>query len=192
MKPPFLELSDRDKNPKPIGYGVDFQYTTPQRRVPCVLGEMLAPRSADDIPPIAPEAMASVQAALTLLANLIADPDFNLFLGASDSKLESNRMKARDILLTAKGLAGILRVEVREDHMPAAWRRGAEHFLNLAIAREDEGTTVQLACLVLADCCEHRMSNSNGGPTLKMVALAENTIGVSLDEVVVGFLPETK
>ena len=131
MKPPFLALSDRDKTPKPSGFAVDFHHTSPQRRVPCVLGEMLAPRSADDIPPITPEAMESVQGALKLLANLVADRDFNIFLGSSDERMESNRMKARDILLTARGLAGILRVEApRKDYMaatvPAAIRRLAD------------------------------------------------------------------
>ena len=106
-----MALSDRDKTPAPSGYGFDFHHTEPQRRVPCVLGDMLAPLSADDIPPITPEAMASVQAALKLLSDLVGDRDLGLFLGDSDAKLEGHRVKARDILLTAKGLAGILRIE---------------------------------------------------------------------------------
>lgn len=105
-----MSLSDRDKTPAPSGYGFHFQHTDPQRRVPCILGDMLAPKSADDIPPITPEAMASVQAALKLLANLIGDRDHNLFLACSQRQDEF-AVKARDILLTAKGLAGILRVE---------------------------------------------------------------------------------
>jgi hypothetical protein len=58
--------------------------------------------------------MASVQAALKLLADLIVDRDLGLFLGSGD-KLEEYRVKARDILLTAKGLAGILRVVPQEE-----------------------------------------------------------------------------
>jgi hypothetical protein len=73
---------------------------------------MLCPLSADDIPPITPEAMASVQAALALLANLVADRDLNLFMHNRD--VEVSREKARDILLVAKGLAGILRVRAPE------------------------------------------------------------------------------
>lgn len=103
-----LGLSNRDKTPNPSGWGQRFHHTDPQRRVPCVLGDMLCPRSADDIPPITPEAMASVQAALTLLANLVADRDFNLYLANTD--LEKSRAKAREILLIGRGLAGILRV----------------------------------------------------------------------------------
>ncbi len=105
-----LSLSDRDKTPAPSGYGYHFYHTKPQRRVPCILGDMLAPLSADDIPPITPEAMASVQAALTLLANLVGDRDHGRFLGCGEDKLEEHRGKARDILSTARGLAGILRV----------------------------------------------------------------------------------
>lgn len=106
-----MSLSDRDKTPAPSGYGSHFHHTSPQRRVPCVLGDMLAPLSADDIPPITPEAMASVQAALKLLANLVADRDLGLFLAHSDAKREEHLVKARDILSAARGLAGILRVE---------------------------------------------------------------------------------
>ncbi len=104
-----LGLSERDKTPAPSGWGYHFHHTDPQRRVPCVLGDMLCPRSADDIPPISPEAMASIQAALALLANLVADRDHNLFLGYSARQAEMGG-KARDILLAARGLAGILRV----------------------------------------------------------------------------------
>jgi hypothetical protein len=108
-----LGLSTRDKTLKASRWGHDFHHTEPQRRVPCVLGDMLCPKSADDIPPITPEAMASVQAAIALLANLVADRDLNLFMGDFD-KLEEHRAKARDILFVAKGLAGILRVEEPE------------------------------------------------------------------------------
>jgi hypothetical protein len=105
-----LSLSDRDKTPAPSGFGYHFHHTAPQRRVPCVLGDMLAPLSADDIPPITPEAMASVQAALTLLANLVGDQDLGRFMGHGDAELEEYREKGRGILSTARGLAGILRV----------------------------------------------------------------------------------
>jgi hypothetical protein len=108
-KPNELGLSARDKTPKPCGWGYDFHHTDPQRRLPCVLGDMLCPKSADDIPPITPEAMASVQAALTLLANLVADRDHNLFLACHNRQAERVD-KALDILLVAKGLAAILRV----------------------------------------------------------------------------------
>jgi len=106
-----MPLSDRDKTPSPSGYGFHFHHAEPPRRVPCALGDMLAPRSADDIRPITPEAMESVQAALRLLADLVADHDLGLYLGSSREKLEEYRGKARDILLAAKALAGILRVE---------------------------------------------------------------------------------
>ena len=105
-----MSLSDRDKTPKLSGWGHDFHHTNPQRRVPCVLGDMLAPLSADDIAPITPAAMASVQAAINLLADLVEDREHGLFLAVSH-KLEEYREKACDIRLAARGLAGILRVE---------------------------------------------------------------------------------
>lgn len=108
-----LGLSKRDKTPASHGFGYDFHHTDPQRRVPCAVGDMLCPRSADDIAPITPEAMASVQAALTLLANLVGDRDHNLYLGNADHDGQKTA-KARDILLVAKGLVGILRVEPSE------------------------------------------------------------------------------
>ena len=121
-KPDDLGLSDRDKTPAPSGGGHRFHHTDPQRRVPCVLGDMLCPRSADDIAPITPEAMASVQAALTLLANLVADRDFNLFLANTD--LEKSRATARQILLVGKGLAGILRVVPQAESAESRVSRG--------------------------------------------------------------------
>lgn len=110
VSPLSLSLSDRDKTPAPSGWGYHFHHTNPQRRVPCVLGDMLAPRSADDIPPITPEAMASVQAAITLLANLVGDQDHGRFLGCGEAKLEEYRQKAQILLSMGRSLAGILRV----------------------------------------------------------------------------------
>lgn len=102
-------LSARDKTPAPSGWGHTFHHTAPQRRVPCIKGDMLAPASADDIAPISPEAMASVQAAIKLLADLVGDRDHNMFLGNADHDGQL-ALKARDIMLVAKGLTGILRV----------------------------------------------------------------------------------
>lgn len=66
----------------------------------------------------------------------------------------------------------------------AAWHGGADHFRKLAADRADEGTSVQLACLVLAQYCLYQGSGDYGGPTLEMIDLAENTVGERLDEVV--------
>jgi hypothetical protein len=110
-----MPLSDCDKTPAPHGYGFRFHHAEPQRRVPCALGDMLAPRSADDIPPITPAAMESVQAALKLLADLVGDRDLGRFLGDTEDRLNAHQVKARDILLTARGLAGILRVKAAVD-----------------------------------------------------------------------------
>jgi hypothetical protein len=66
----------------------------------------------------------------------------------------------------------------------SAWGTVAARYKKLATERADEGTSIQLACLVLADYCAHRWSEDHGGPTLEMVLLAENTVGERLDEVV--------
>lgn len=104
-----FELSARDKTVKASKWGHDFHHTEPQRRVPCAVGDLLAPASADDIAPITPEAMASVDAALVLLANLVGDRDHNLFMGNRDHDGQMTEA-ARQIMAVRKGLAGILRV----------------------------------------------------------------------------------
>lgn len=63
-----------------------------------------------------------------------------------------------------------------------AWRKLADYYKGLATERADEGTSVQLACLVLAEHCAHRWMGDRSGPTQEMVALAENTAGEYLDE----------
>jgi hypothetical protein len=103
-----FDLSDRDKTPKSSGWGFDFHHTDPQRRVLCVLGHMLVPRSADAIPPITPEAMASVQAALKLLADLVGDREHCLFLALDPEKYIA---EARAIRRVARSLTDILCVE---------------------------------------------------------------------------------
>jgi hypothetical protein len=71
-----------------------------------------------------------------------------------------------------------------------AWKLGASHYAKLAVERADEGTSIQLACLVLADYCMHQWSGDWGGPTLEMVALAENTVGDRLDEIVAALMKD--
>lgn len=111
MKDKVNGLTSRDKTPKPSGWGVDFHHTDPQRRVRCVIGDMLAPRSADDIAPISAEAITSVRAALELLACLVEDRDFNLFMGCGDAETRREHDEAaKHIRLAARGIAGILRV----------------------------------------------------------------------------------
>ena len=109
MANPKFALSDQDKTPKASGWGYDFHHTEPQRHVRCVKGDMLAPRSADAIAPITVEAMASVQQALALLANLLGDRDHNLFLGDADHNGHCTDA-AKHVALIAEGLTGILRV----------------------------------------------------------------------------------
>lgn len=70
-----------------------------------------------------------------------------------------------------------------DEKIYAAWRRLADHYRSLAADRADEGTSVQLACLVLAERCVHEWSTDRGGPTPEMIALAENTAGSYLDEM---------
>jgi hypothetical protein len=68
------------------------------------------------------------------------------------------------------------------DKLREACHKLADYYRRRATERADEGTSVQLACLVLADYCEHEWSGDYGGTSLEMVTLAENTAGESLDE----------
>lgn len=72
-----------------------------------------------------------------------------------------------------------------------AWRKLADYYKGLATERADEGTSVQLACLVLADYCLHQWVGDYGGPTPEMVALAENTAGEYLDEKIAAALTKS-
>jgi hypothetical protein len=70
------------------------------------------------------------------------------------------------------------------EQLREAWHWGADRYRRLAVNRADEGTSIQLACLVLAEYCAHRWSGNYGGPTLEMVALAESIAEERLDQVV--------
>lgn len=109
MKKKF-ELGPKDKQPNPSGWGKDFRHTDPQRRVPCIVGNMLAPASADDIPPIPESAAQSIRKAFELLANLVGDRDHNLFLGDADRDGRATR-EAEAISRACDGVLAILRVE---------------------------------------------------------------------------------
>jgi hypothetical protein len=73
----------------------------------------------------------------------------------------------------------------------AAWRKLADYYKALAAERADEGTSVQLACLVLAEHCLYELMGDRGGPTDEMVALAENTAGEYLDEKIAAELAKS-
>lgn len=104
-----FELGPKDKQRASHGYGSDFKHTEPQRRVPCIVGNMLAPLSADDIPPIPESAAYSVRKAFELLANLVGDRDHNLFLGDADRDGKATR-EAEAISRACDGVLAILRV----------------------------------------------------------------------------------
>ena len=71
---------------------------------------------------------------------------------------------------------------MRDEKLQAAWHKLADYYRRLAADRADEGTGIQLACLVLAEYCVFEWSGDHGGPTLEMATLAENTVGESLTE----------
>ncbi len=104
-----FELGPKDKQPNPSGWGKDFRHTEPQRRVPCIVGNMLAPASADDIPPIPESAAQSVRKAFELLAQLVGDRDHNLFMGNADHDGRCTR-EAEAISRACDGVLAILRV----------------------------------------------------------------------------------
>jgi hypothetical protein len=109
MKQP-LSLGPKDKYPAPHGFGVYFEHTDPQRRMPCLLGDMLVPASADDIPPVSADAMHSVERALALLQTYLGDRDVHLFLGCGGTERERALNEAAAVGRVANALRGILRV----------------------------------------------------------------------------------
>ena len=112
---------------------------------------------------------------------VIADDDFHRFVDAGGIIYT----RGFSVVVRANGSHGnVTYIKPRTDDLRTGWHRAAEHFKKLMTDRDDEGTSIQLACLVLAECCAHRWSNNLGGPTLEMVALAENTLGVRIDTVV--------
>ena len=64
-----------------------------------------------------------------------------------------------------------------------AWNNIAAHYQQLALKRKDEGPSIQLACLVLADYCE-ALWTGKPGPSLAMVAIAEQLVGGDVDGTV--------
>jgi hypothetical protein len=111
-----FELGPKDKHPAPHGFGSYFEHTNPQRRVPCIVGDMLAPASADDIPPIPESAAYSVRKAFELLAQLVGDRDHNLFLGNADHDGKATR-EAEAISRACNGVLAILRVGVTPEFL---------------------------------------------------------------------------
>lgn len=111
-----FELSAEDKGPTSHGWGKDFKHTEPQRRVPCVVGNLLAPASADSIPPIPESAAYSVRKAFELLANLVGDRDHNLFMGNADHDGRATR-EAEAIMRAGDGVLAILRVKATPEFL---------------------------------------------------------------------------
>lgn len=117
-----FELGPKDKQRASHGFGCDFRHTNPQRRVPCIVGDMLAPASADDIPPIPESAAYSIRKAFELLAQLVGDRDHNLFLSDADREGKATR-EAQAISRACDGVLAILRVKVTPEILSpgAAW-----------------------------------------------------------------------
>lgn len=76
--------------------------------MPCIVGDMLAPASADDIAPISVTAADSVRQAFDLLAQLVGDRDHNFYLGNADHD-GSATAEAKAILRIRDGVLAILR-----------------------------------------------------------------------------------
>jgi hypothetical protein len=111
-----FELSPKDKQLASHGFGYNFEHTKPQRRVPCIVGDMLAPASADDIPPIPEAAAYSIRKAFELLAQLVGDRDHNLFLGDADRDGKATR-EAQAITRACDGVLAILRVKATPEFL---------------------------------------------------------------------------
>ena len=70
---------------------------------------------------------------------------------------------------------------ISETH--AAWKKIAQHYVRLSNERASEGMGVKLACLVLAEYCGALWAGTNG-PSLAIVAIAEQIVGTDVDDVI--------
>ena len=105
-----MTMSPKDKSRASHGFGYTFHHTDPQRRLPCILGDMLMPLSADDIAPITASALTSVEQALDLLAGFITDRDFQIYLSATYRAKEAKE-EAAAIQRAKYALRAILRTQ---------------------------------------------------------------------------------
>jgi hypothetical protein len=108
-----MTLGPKDKTLASHRFGYNFHHTSPQRRLPCILGDMLVPASADDIAPISADAMRSVEDGLTLLQQLLGDRDHNLFLACNEMTIARAAEEAAAVGRVTKALRAILRVTAR-------------------------------------------------------------------------------
>jgi hypothetical protein len=119
-----MTLSSRDKSPTAWG-GATFHHVEPQRRLPTVMGDLLVPASADDIPPVTAEAMASFDAAIDLLAAHLTDRDFLIFFGDIGTPREDEaKREARAASRIKDAVHAILRVVDDPDLLAACPRCG--------------------------------------------------------------------
>lgn len=98
-----MTLSSKDKTPNPSGWGFTFHHTKPQRRLRVVSGDLLVPASADDLPAVPAEHVATVEKALLLIAELLSDRDHQLFMGGhktSDDRADAESATLRRIVST--------------------------------------------------------------------------------------------
>ena len=72
-----------------------------------------------------------------------------------------------------------------------AWRAIADRYKRLQTERAAEGPGVQLACLVFAEYCAHMWAGTLAGPSLASIAVAEQVLGVRIDEVVTAELTKS-
>lgn len=108
--PALQSLGPKDKTPAAHGHGYDFHHTEPQRRVPTLIGDLLAPASADDIQPISAAALQHVRRAFDLLAQLVGDRDHNLYMGNADRDGKATQ-EAKAIARIRDGVLAILRTQ---------------------------------------------------------------------------------
>jgi hypothetical protein len=114
-----MTLSKKDKQPNPSGWGYTFNHTTPQRRLQTVAGSLLVPASADDLPRVPEDHLVTVERAIGLIANLLADRDHQLFMG-EHRELNARADAEAAALRRLIGPTGMLRTMLGTERTPAS------------------------------------------------------------------------
>jgi hypothetical protein len=77
------------KHAKESGWGYDFVPASPQRHVKLTIGSMLVPAAADALPTLTHGQVDTVERAILMIAGMLEDRDFEIFLGINPEGQEA-------------------------------------------------------------------------------------------------------
>ncbi len=109
-----VTLSSKDKVPNARG-GFQFRHVEPLRHVATIAGTILVPASAADLPHVPEQHVLTIEKALTLLANLLSDPDHQSYMGnhAASNRFADVEAAAIRRVVVAGSLRSILGLSLR-------------------------------------------------------------------------------